>query len=142
MGSNIRTGGRAGDQFYPFSWRRAFVRKDVLYAAGRQKKILFPVFTNGTLMDNDSLEMLSRNRNLLPVLSIEENERTTDARRGDGVFCTLKQTMEDLKSRGILFGASVTIHKEKCEGGIVRGIPGGSEDVRLQSRYLCRVCTG
>ena len=104
-----------GISFILLAGGEPFVRKDVLYAAGRQKKILFPVFTNGTLMDNDSLEMLSRNRNLLPVLSIEGNERTTDARRGDGVFCTLKQTMEDLKSRGILFGASVTIHKENAK---------------------------
>ena len=93
-------------------------------------------------MDNDSLEMLSRNRNLLPVLSIEGNEENDGCKaRGWRILYIKADDGRSWKSRGILFGASVTIHKEKCEGGIVRGIPGGSEDVRLQSRYLCRVCT-
>lgn len=62
------------------------VRRDVIKAAGRIKSILFPIFTNGTLIDDTYLGLFAKERNLLPVLSIEGNEDKTDARRGSGVY--------------------------------------------------------
>ncbi|MDY4840028.1 MAG: radical SAM protein [Lachnospiraceae bacterium] len=88
-----------------------FVRKDVLLKAGAQKKMLFPVFTNGTMIHEEYLEILKENRNLLPVLSIEGEKETTDARRGDGVYQKLEETMKNLKNEGIFYGASITVHK-------------------------------
>lgn len=91
------------------------LRKEVLLAAGSQKDILFPVFTNGTLIDEAYLKLFAKNRNLLPVLSIEGTESTTDERRGAGVFAKLQETMASLHKRGILFGASVTVQKNNME---------------------------
>lgn len=92
-----------------------FVRKDVLLAAGEQKNLLFPIFTNGTMITGEYLELLKKNRNLLPVLSIEGGEKTTDERRGKGVYHLLQYTMQKLEESGILYGASVTVHKENME---------------------------
>lgn len=92
-----------------------FVRKDVLQKAGEQKKILFPIFTNGTMMDAEYLEILKKNRNLLPVLSIEGEKETTDERRGRGVYQKLNETMQSLKKEGIFYGASITVHKGNLE---------------------------
>ena len=39
-----------------------FMRRDVLEAAAGQKKILFPVFTNGTMIDTDFRKLLCENR--------------------------------------------------------------------------------
>lgn len=88
-----------------------FVRKDVLMAAGEEKRLLFPIFTNGTMIDKDYLELLSKKRNLIPILSIEGNQKTTDDRRGEGIYLKLQEIMKLLHNRGILFGASVTVNK-------------------------------
>lgn len=109
-----------------------FLRKDVLEAAGTQKKILFPVFTNGTMLDEDYLKLFSEKRNLLPVLSIEGNQKTTDDRRGTGVYEQLQETMNRLQERGIMFGASVTVQKDNMEEVLSKEFTG-----RLQ-QYGCK----
>ena len=107
------------------------MRPDVLKAAGMRKNILFPVFTNGTMIINNTLpdsgksgqdsegdaclQLFADNRNLLPVLSIEGDREKTDARRGAGIYDCLLQTMEALKARNILYGVSVTVTKENME---------------------------
>lgn len=92
-----------------------FIRKDVLLKAGQQKKMLFPIFTNGTIIDDAYLSLLKANRNLLPVLSIEGEQKTTDERRGNGVYEKLHVTMQNLKKAGIFYGASITVHKENLD---------------------------
>ena len=72
-------------------------RMDVLLEAGRHRDLLFPVFTNGTMLTHDYLKLFSSSRNLLPVLSIEGGRMITDARRGAGVHAKLMETMEALK---------------------------------------------
>lgn len=92
-----------------------FTRKDILEEAGRYRQILFPVFTNGTMLDASYLKLFADCRNLIPVLSIEGDQETTDERRGRGVYQKLMKAMEDLKGRGIMFGASVTVTKENMK---------------------------
>jgi len=86
-----------------------FLRQDVLKAAAKRKNLLFPVFTNGTLLDETALELVSSHRNLVPVVSIEGDERATDLRRGQGVYKQTAETMCRLRRLGLLFGASVTV---------------------------------
>lgn len=87
-------------------------RMDVLREAGRHRDLLFPVFTNGTMLTHDYLKLFSSSRNLLPVLSIEGGRMITDARRGAGVHAKLMEAMEALNHAGVLFGASVTVTRE------------------------------
>lgn len=89
-----------------------FVRRDVLTTAGEYSSILFPVFTNGTMFDEDYLELLDQKRNLIPIVSIEGNRETTDARRGVGIYQRLHAAIKELHNKGLLFGASVTVTKE------------------------------
>nr|MCR5128380.1 radical SAM protein [Lachnospiraceae bacterium] len=71
--------------------------------------ILFPVFTNGTLMGEKYFELFDRYRNIVPIMSIEGNKDITDARRGQGVYDRLISNMVQLHERGLIFGASVTV---------------------------------
>lgn len=87
------------------------MRRGVLEEAGGVKDILFPVFTNATLIDEGFAALFARYRNLIPVLSIEGGEAETDARRGAGVYRRLTQSVGLLNENGILFGASVTVTK-------------------------------
>ncbi|MDR0553438.1 MAG: radical SAM protein [Treponema sp.] len=83
------------------------MRADVLEEATRHPSILFPVFTNGTMLKDTGL--FEKHRHLFPVISIEGNEVTTDARRGAGVYTRVMQVMESLKSKDLPFGLSVTV---------------------------------
>jgi MoaA/NifB/PqqE/SkfB family radical SAM enzyme len=83
----------------------------LLEEAGGVQDILFPVFTNATLIDETYAGLFGRYRNLILVLSIEGGEAETDARRGAGVYRRLTQSVKRLKEHGILFGASVTVTK-------------------------------
>lgn len=104
-----------GVSFILIAGGEPFVRRDVLQAATACKEILFPVFTNGTMIDEAYMELLSYSRNVIPILSMEGKEQTTDLRRGAGIFRKLQETMGRLYERGILFGASITVHKENMQ---------------------------
>jgi MoaA/NifB/PqqE/SkfB family radical SAM enzyme len=99
----------AGILFNILAGGEPLVRKDVIIAAARQKKMIFPIFTNGTLIDSDYVKIFSKNPNLIPVLSIEGFERETDERRGKGIYSKLISVMGNLKKNKILYGASVTV---------------------------------
>jgi MoaA/NifB/PqqE/SkfB family radical SAM enzyme len=102
------------------------VRRDVIKAAGRRKSILFPIFTNGTMFDDDYIALFAKDRNLLPVISLEGDEEKTDLRRGKGVYRQLKSAMQRLQEKQILFGTSITVTKENLknttEDSFVRGL--------------------
>ena len=85
------------------------IRRDIIEAAGKHPNILFPVFTNGTFMDERYFELFDRCRNLVPIMSIEGEKAITDARRGEGVYDRLITNMNELHRRGLIFGASVTV---------------------------------
>lgn len=91
------------------------MRKDVIQAAGSIPEILFPVFTNGTMIGEDYISIFSQYRNLVPVFSIEGNEALTDLRRGSGVHEKLMHAMDTLHKNNILYGASVTVTKENLK---------------------------
>jgi MoaA/NifB/PqqE/SkfB family radical SAM enzyme len=87
------------------------LRPDVLKAAAERPGIIFPVFTNGTLFEDNALRLFDERRNLLPVISIEGEREATDARRGAGVHDRIEETVKALAKRKILFGASITVTK-------------------------------
>ncbi len=101
-----------GISFILLAGGEPLLRRDVLEAAGKKRDILFPIFTNGTYMDEEYFGLFDRCRNLLPVMSIEGGRGTTDKRRGEGIYDRLAANMEELLHRGLIFGASVTVTKE------------------------------
>ena len=91
------------------------MRRDVLLAAAKTKGMLFPVFTNGTLIDNKYLELFDRYRNLIPVISMEGGETATDGRRGGGPYQKLMRTFGDMKKKRLLYGVSLTVSKSNID---------------------------
>ena len=104
-----------GISFILLAGGEPMMRRDVLETAGRIKKILFPVFTNGTLFTQENLKLFQTYPNLLPVLSIEGSQQTTDGRRGAGIYNKLLQGMLALQKKGIIFGSSVTVQKDNLQ---------------------------
>jgi len=85
------------------------LRRDIIEAAGKRQNILFPIFTNGTFMDEAYFELFDKCRNLIPIMSIEGEKDATDERRGKGIYERLIRNMDELHKRDLVFGASITV---------------------------------
>lgn len=111
----LRVFGEADDMgvsFILLAGGEPMLRRDIIEAAGERQGILFPIFTNGTFIDERYLSLFDRCRNLIPIMSIEGNRSATDARRGQGVYDRLIASMDAFQKRGLIFGASVTVTTE------------------------------
>lgn len=84
------------------------MRRDILEKAAEIPEILFPVFTNGTLLNDSYIKLFDQSRNLVPIFSIEGDEKKTDERRGSGIYQSLIRAMDKIKENHLIFGASVT----------------------------------
>lgn len=104
-----------GISFILLAGGEPLLRRDIIEAAGKKQNILFPIFTNGTFMDDEYFRLFEKCRNLMPVLSIEGEQEATDARRGEGMYEKITANMAELKKRGLLFGASITVTTENLE---------------------------
>jgi len=104
-----------GVSFILLAGGEPLLRRDIIEAAGERQNILFPIFTNGTFLDEKYLALFDRCRNLLPVMSIEGNREATDARRGKGIYDRLIANMDAFQKRGLIFGASVTVTTENLK---------------------------
>ncbi len=104
-----------GISFILLAGGEPMLRKDVIVAAGTMQNIIFPIFTNGTYMNESYFELLDSCRNLVPVMSIEGGREETDSRRGEGVYDTLIRNMDELSRRGLIYGVSVTVTKENLD---------------------------
>ncbi len=91
-----------------FAGGEPLLRKDLFSVIGGFPSIIFPVFTNGSLIDKEKIEWFSAHPNVVPVISLEGGMPETDARRGEGVFNTLMDKFSALRARKVLFGASIT----------------------------------
>lgn len=90
------------------------MRPDILDVAANHPKITFPMFTNGILIPSH-LSAIVKAKNLIPIISVEGFEGKTDARRGEGVFGKVTQSMNFLRSARKIFGASVTVTTENID---------------------------
>ena len=104
-----------GISFILLAGGEPMLRRGVIEAAGRKKNILFPVFTNGTFIDERYFELFDNSRNLIPIMSIEGKKDVTDKRRGEGIYELLIKNMDELKRRSLIFGASVTVTTENVK---------------------------
>jgi MoaA/NifB/PqqE/SkfB family radical SAM enzyme len=70
------------------------------------------VFTNGTYLHDKYLDLFDENRNRVPIISIEGDEKITDERRGEGVYAKVSDAMRRINEREMVFGVSVTVTTE------------------------------
>jgi len=90
-------------------------RPEILDEARHYSDIIFPVFTNGVLIDQGMALMLRYNRNIVPIISLEGPRKVTDERRGEGMFDLVARKMKLLKNNGVFYGASITVTSENME---------------------------
>ena len=85
------------------------VRKEILEVAAKFTMMIFPVFTNGLLLDSEYSRFFARNPHLIPVISLEGGKAETDFRRGEGVYQNFSSVIKDLNAKHIFWGISVTL---------------------------------
>lgn len=86
-----------------------FIRKDIIDLAAENPDSFFQIFTNGTMLRDEDIARMAEIGNIAPILSIEGDRESTDARRGDGVYDLIMRTMDKLSAAGIGFGYSATV---------------------------------
>lgn len=86
-----------------------FTRKDLFTITGSFKKMIFAIFTNGTLINDEMIAKLKKNKNIIPIISNEGPECETDGRRGAGVYNHFRAIAKKFKSNHIIFGVSFTV---------------------------------
>jgi MoaA/NifB/PqqE/SkfB family radical SAM enzyme len=89
--------------------------KDILDIAEAHPDLLFLMFTNGTLIDDEVSERFKRIGNLTPAISVEGMEQTTDRHRGNGIFQRVLESMEHMRKAGVPFGISVTVDSNNID---------------------------
>lgn len=88
------------------------MRRDVLEAAAKEDRMIFPVFTNGTLIGPTYIDFLRNNFNIIPIISIEGTADGTDQRRGKGIYQRAMLSMDMLHTEHLFFGVSITVTTE------------------------------
>ena len=98
-----------GISFHLLAGGEPLLRKDVILHASKIKNTVFPIFTNGTLLNEEYLDIFDANRNLKLFFSLEGEKELTNSRRGPGTYESVINSMQMLHSRNIPFGVSITV---------------------------------
>ncbi len=98
-----------GISFFVIGGGEPFVRREILDLTKAFPEIIFLIFTNGLLIDGELIGHLKKQKNVVPVISLEGFEEDTDRRRGEGVFKHLKKIILKLKSNRIFYSVSITL---------------------------------
>ena len=91
------------------------LRMDLLESAAQHEDIIFPIFTNGVLMDSDRTRFFKKHKNLIPILSIEGDKKRTDERRGEGIYNNITTAAEVLRRNKQFYGLSITLTRDNFD---------------------------
>lgn len=98
-----------GTSFFVFAGGEPLIRREIIEITARFPEIIFLIFTNGLLIDEALLKKFKKQKNVVPVISLEGQETETDDRRGEGIHYRLQNIVTRIHREGIFFSISVTI---------------------------------
>lgn len=78
-------------------------------------RIFFQVYSNGTLLTREKALRFADLGNVAVILSIEGDEKETDAWRGKGVYGKLMEAFGHLREAGVVMGTSATVTSQNAE---------------------------
>lgn len=105
--SIIAQANEIGISFIMLAGGEPLIRPEVLELTAEYSNIIFLIFTNGTLLADETLRKIRSQKNVVPIVSLEGYEEETDFRRGAGVYERLHTALRKLK--GTFFGVSITV---------------------------------
>ena len=103
----IRQGKELGVYMYIYTGGEPLVRKkDLIRLCEKHADCVFLAFTNATLIDEEFADEMLRVGNFVPAISLEGFEEATDGRRGEGVYRKVREAMELLRRKKLIYGIS------------------------------------
>lgn len=81
----------------------------------KYKNIMFFLFTNGTLINEQKILLLKKANNIIPIISTEGTDSFVDIRRGEGMGVKIEAVLNLFKRNKLVFGFSsmITHHNLK-----------------------------
>lgn len=98
-----------GVSFFVIAGGEPLMRPEIMDITKNYREIIFLIFTNGLLIDDEMILKFKKQKNVVPLISLEGNREDTDQRRGEGTHSHLHNTMKEMKQKGIFFGNSLTL---------------------------------
>ena len=89
--------------------------KDLLDMVEAHPEMYFLVYTNGTQINRETAERMGELGNITPAISVEGKVKTTEERRGEGIFGKVMNAFENLRAAGVPFGLSMTATRHNCD---------------------------
>lgn len=89
-----------------------FLKKDLLEVFEKNKDMGFVVYSNGTLFNGKIAKKCAELGNVIIAFSLEGLEKTTDKRRGKGIYKKVLKAMNIAKKYNLFYGYAVTITKD------------------------------
>lgn len=109
----LTEGKEYGMYFAVITGGEPFIRDDMMKIFEKHNDMVFQVYTNGVYIKKKNLTKdIVKLGNIIPCFSVEGFEELTDKRRGEGVFSTVVELMDELYKLGGLYGFSVTVTRE------------------------------
>ncbi|MBN2028756.1 radical SAM protein [bacterium] len=101
-----------GVSFFVIAGGEPFLRSKILDIMKDFPEMIFLVFTNGVLIDNDMIDQFKKYKNVVPLISLEGDGLDTDRRRGEGTYKKIENIMAQMDKKGIFFGTSLTLTRQ------------------------------
>jgi MoaA/NifB/PqqE/SkfB family radical SAM enzyme len=105
----IKQAHELGISFAVIAGGEPFMRKFFFDITKDYPDMIFLIFTNGLLLNEDMIKQIINQKNIVPLISIEGCEEETDNVRGKGVYTRLEEIMNKLKKHSLFFGTSLTL---------------------------------
>ena len=61
------------------------------------------------------ISVLEKQKNFIPIFSIEGNQAETNSRRGEGVYEHIKKIIDKIRGKSIFWGLSLTLEKDNFD---------------------------
>ncbi len=98
-----------GVSFIVFAGGEPLMKPNILDITRKYPEIMFLMFTNGLLLNDEIIKRMAEKRNVVPLVSLEGYQDDTDSRRGKGVYAQVQKSIAKLKDKGIFWGTSLTM---------------------------------
>ena len=109
LGDIVKQAHELGISFAVIAGGEPFMRKKFFEITKYYPDMIFQIFTNGLLLNQDMINTLKKQKNIVPLISLEGFEEETDDVRGKGIYIRLENIMNKLKKHTLFFGTSLTL---------------------------------
>jgi len=115
MNKIVKESNEIGSSFFTILGGEPFIYPHLFEFLAGHSDCYFQIYTNGTLLDDNTIKKLVKLGNVALMFSLEGFKKETDERRAPGVYDKVMDAMDRTREAGILFGYSCYVTKYNVE---------------------------